>query len=144
MTQPSGRALRLIGWTLGSVVAAAALVLLLLAGLATWYFQVAAPNHRREISEAEQQMSREAAASAQTALTAAASDGRLTDDEISTAIGGPQWDVRRADASWLVRAKFEGTDPVCFSYDITLPLGPETRVTSTELPNCPAITPAGQ
>lgn len=141
MTRASGRAFRLVGGTLGSVVAAAVLSLLAVSTVVVWYFEVSAPNRQREISEAEHEIARKAAARAQGVLVSAAADGSLTDEDIREAIGGPQWDIRRDEMTWLVRAKFEGTEPVCFSFEIALPAGPETRVTGTELPECPAITP---
>ena len=134
---------RALGWTAGSVVAVAVLGLLVVAAATIWYFGVSAPNRQWAIAQAEQDMAREAAAEAQTALARAAADGRLTDDEISTAVGGPAWDIRRAEAGWALRANFQGSDPLCFSFEITMPLGPDTRVTGAELPACPEITPAG-
>lgn len=133
-------------WTfrilIGMLLAAVAVMLAFVA-IFSWYTNVSWPDHRRQIAEAERDMARDAAAKAEGAMASAAADGRLTDDEIETAVGGPVWDVRRADLSWVIRANFHGTDPLCFSFDITLPLGPDTRVARTELPECPAITPVG-
>lgn len=134
---------RLIGWVLGTVVAVSVLGLLVAAGVMAWMYEVTLPEHRREKTEAERAMSRTAGAAAQVALSEAAKNGGLTDDEIAKAVGGPMWDVQRSPSRWLVRAEYPGTDPICFSYEVTLPLGPGTRVTSTELPSCPTITPGG-
>ncbi|MET0955467.1 MAG: hypothetical protein ABWY68_05910 [Cryobacterium sp.] len=132
-----------LGWALGSVVAVAVLGFLVVAGLLAWHFGVTAPNGQERIAQDEREMARDAAASAQFALGSAAADGTLTDDEIAQAVGSRVWDVQRADSDWVIRANFQGTDPLCFSFDIGLPLGPDTKATRTELPSCPKITPAG-
>jgi len=142
-SRPLSRASRLIGGTLGAVAACAILGLLLAGGVMVWYFEVSLPEQITVRAEEEREMARTAAATAPVSLTEAAKDGRLTDDEIAKAVGGPVWDVQRSASHWLLRAKYFATDPICFSYELTLPLGPGTRVTTTELPSCPTITPGG-
>lgn len=143
MTRSMGSwASRLLGGALGVLVAVAVLGFLGVAGVVIWAVNVSVPGHQRETTEAEKESARQAAALAQQTLTAAAADGRLTDEEIRAAVGGPVWDLRRTDPVWVLRARFDGTEPVCFSYDITAPLGPATRVTGFELPVCPDITPS--
>lgn len=142
-SRPSSRASRLIGWTLGAVATVSVLGFLVAAGVVAWIYEVALPRRSEDKTAAEQQMARENAVAARVSLTEAVKDGRLTDEEIAEAVGGPVWEVQRSESHWLLRARFDSTDPICFSYELTLPLGPGTRVTSTELPSCPAITPGG-
>lgn len=142
-SRPSSRAFRLVGGTLGAVASFAILGLLLAGSAMVWYFEVSLPEQIRVRAEAERKIAHTAAAAAPAALTEAARDGRLTDDEIAKAVGGPVWDVQRSESRWLLRARFEGTDPICYSYELTLPLGPGNQVTSTELPSCPTIRPGG-
>ncbi|BCJ48485.1 hypothetical protein GCM10010168_75890 [Actinoplanes ianthinogenes] len=141
-TRSGRRLLRLGGWALGAVAALAVLGVLLFAGGVVWLFAVALPAHARKTAEVERDMARTRGIEAQAALTRAAADGSLTDDEIHDAVGGPVWDVRRMPDRWTVRTELDGGEaPVCFSYDITRPFGPGTSVTATELPTCPPITP---
>jgi hypothetical protein len=137
----SSRASRLIGWTLGAVALVALLGYLVVHGAMIYLFEVSIPNGRRAKATAEQERTRQSAAERQSALTAAAADGALADDEIGQVVRVPRWDVQRADAAWVVRVEFPGVQPLCFSYEILLPLGPNTRVTTTELPTCPDIRP---
>ncbi|HWS32079.1 MAG TPA: hypothetical protein VN408_04970, partial [Actinoplanes sp.] len=101
----------------------------------------ALPDSWRETVEREQARSRQMAATTQQKLTTGAADGSLTDEEIREAVGGPGWEMQRTDPVWLLRARFDGTEPICFSFEITTPLGPATRVTATELPTCPPDLP---
>jgi hypothetical protein len=140
-SRPSSQTSRLIGWTLGAVVAVSVLGFLVAAGVVIWIFEVALPRNAEERAEAERELARAAGAAGQVSLSEAVRDGRLTDDEIAKAVGGPMWDVQRSASSWLLRAEYPGTDPICYSYEVRLPLGPDSRVTSTELPECPTITP---
>ncbi len=135
----SSRAIRLIGWTLGTVGLLALLGYLAVAGSLLWLFGVSLPAGQRAKAEAERQMAQEAAAEAQNELAAAAADGSLPDEEIRKVVGTPRWDVERTDAVWRLRVLFPAMDPVCYSYEITLPLGTEARVTSSELPTCSDI-----
>lgn len=108
-----------------------------------WVFGVSLPARQDRLADQESAMARERAAAADVALRSAAADGELTDDEIGTAVGGSVWDISRTDATWVIRAVFDATDPLCVSFDVTLPLGPDTRVTRTQLPTCPVIRTAG-
>ena len=49
-----------------------------------------------------------------------------------------------AATAWQLVVLFPGTDNLCVTYDLTLPLGAGTTVTRTELPTCPDLTrPSG-
>jgi hypothetical protein len=52
------------------------------------------------------------------------------------------WTIERSADRWAVTTSYPaGSNDVCFRFDIALPLGPNTRVTHTELPDCPLIRP---
>ncbi|WP_344317299.1 hypothetical protein, partial [Actinoplanes couchii] len=68
-------------------------------------------------------------------------NARLTDEEISEAAAGTAWDLQRTDPVWVLRTDFGSSGPNCFSFDITTPLGPATRVTTTEFSTCPLVKP---
>jgi hypothetical protein len=129
---------RLLGWTLATLTAGATLVLVLPAvGSMIMLHGLREGAERTE--ETERQMARQWGFEARDALAAAAIDGELTDEEIREAIGGPIWDRQRLEDALVIRASYPPAE--CFSYEITLPLGPPVQVTVTELPTCPAITP---
>ncbi|MDQ0364523.1 hypothetical protein [Catenuloplanes indicus] len=131
---------RLAAGALGTVVVLPLLGFLGVAGVVLWMYGVALPNHQREIAEAETELSRQAAATVQQELAMASADGRLTDEEIDEAVGGA-WDLRRTDPAWVLRARFDGTEPLCFSFEITTPLGAATEVAAIELSACPPDLP---
>ena len=133
------RAGRLVGGAVAGVLGLGVLAVFCLAGLALWTFGVTLPDHRDETIANEKAFGRQWAAELEPRLTAAAADGKLPDAELDKAVGG-LWLIHRTASDWRVEVEFPGTEPLCFRYDIPLPLGPGTRVTRTELPTCPNFT----
>jgi hypothetical protein len=133
------RAVRLIGGALAGVLGLGVLALFCVAGLAWWMFAVTLPNHQDDAIDNGNALSRQRAAALEPRLTAAAADGKLSDAELDQVVRR-RWLIRRTAAEWQVVVRFQSNENLCFRYDMTLPLGPGTRVTWTELPTCPDFT----
>jgi hypothetical protein len=105
-------------------------------------FGVALPHHQHEIDDQSLAASVSyLAAQDQGRLASAATDGKLTDSEI-TEVFGRTWTIGRSADRWAVTTRFlAGSRDVCVRFDVALPLGPATRVTHSELPACPLIRP---
>lgn len=128
----------------GSIAALAGLALvafLLVAGVVVWLFGVALPAHQNKIDKQSLVVARSLADRGQAGLTSAAADGKLGDAEITAAVGR-MWTIERSAGRWAVTTIYpSGSRDACFRFDIALPLGPATRVTHTQLPECPLIGP---
>lgn len=134
------RAFRLIGGSLAALAFLAILAFLLVAGTVAWMFGIALPRHQQKIDDQSEVTARGLAERSQAKLTSAASDGTLTDSEITKAVG-IMWTIERSADQWAVTTLYPGSKDICFRFDVALPLGPNTRVTHTELPACPLIRP---
>lgn len=138
---PRSRVVRLVGGAVAVLAGLAILAFLLVAGTVVWIFGVALPRHQHTINDQSVAYARGLADRSQERLTSAATDGSLTDTEISEAVGR-MWTIERSAGRWAVTTRFPtaGND-LCFRFDVALPLGPDTRVTHAELPTCQVTGP---
>jgi hypothetical protein len=102
---------------------------------------VALPRHQHKIDDQSLASARGLADRSQDRLKSAAADGKLADREITNVVGS-MWTIERSADRWVVTTRYPaGSKDVCFRFDVPLPLGPDTRVTHTELPACPLVGP---
>ena len=140
-TRSGSRAGRLIGGSVAALAGLAVLAFLLVAGTVAWIFGVALPRHQHKIDDQSLADARSLADHNQSSLASAAADGKLTDTEI-TGVFGRMWTIERSADRWAVTTRSTaGSNDVCFRFDVALPLGPATRVTHSQLPDCPLIGP---
>jgi hypothetical protein len=140
-TGAGSRAFRIIGRSIAVLAALAAVAFLLVASTVAWIFGVALPHHQHEIDDQSAVSARGLADHYQGDLASAATDGKLTDSEITKVVGS-FWTIERSSHKWAVTTRYAaGSNIVCFRFDVALPLGPDTGVTYSELAECPLIQP---
>ena len=135
------RAASVLGWSLAALVTVATLGFLVVAGLVIWLYHVALPAGQDRTVQQQLDDNRRWAAQAQERLVTAAADGTLSDAELKAALGRKWVADRSGDQRLSILAEHTGTDDgrLCYTYEFTLPLGPQSGVKRTESTDCPAI-----